>query len=249
MRSVASFHLLLIAALLLAGCSEPTPERSQAQVGAHDISFDAPLGWQRHDQEDGLFFKKEIAQIYVNDAGPVTVAKFKREIERAREVFRNGSLEQANDILNALNLRSYFTSIERWESFSDSLSEARALGSGRTYHDPDAIERAYTELLVQVASLPDRDITSLAIEALANYEPLDRRSIQSQSALVVDGQRAMLINTWDKLNHVQPMRYVFVINDGSFLVIRTGLGLFADIEPAFEALVASLRFQEGTTAK
>ena len=40
----------------------------------------------------------------------------------------------------------------------------------------------------------------------------------------------------------QPMRYAFVVNDGNFLVDRTGLGTFADIEPAFEALVTSLRF-------
>jgi hypothetical protein len=105
------------------------------------------------------------------------------------------------------------------------------------------VESAYTELLVQLEALPDRDITTLAVEALADFEPLDRRTIRNRSPMLIDGRSALLVETWDRLNHIQPMRYIFILNEGRFLVVRSGLGQFSEIEPAFEAIAASLTLQ------
>jgi hypothetical protein len=41
-------------------------------------------------------------------------------------------------------------------------------------------------------------------------------------------------------------RYISVMNDGNFLVIHTGSGVYSDIEPSFEALAASVRFQDAS---
>ena len=233
--------LIAIATSVVAGgCAEEPPEPLSLQVGAHRIAFDAPQGWQRIDRGAEQFFKRELDQIFLNDAGPVTVEGFRQEVERAREVFRGGSLEQANDILNAIHWRSAFPSKDRWDAFYASLSAARGLSSGRDHHDPFAVESAYKEVLVQLATLPDRDIETLAKEALAEFEPVDRRTIRAQSPMIVDGRQAWRIETWDRLNHTGLMRYIFVLDNGRFLVIRTGLGNFKKIEPSFEAMVASL---------
>ncbi len=235
--------------LTLGACSEPIPEQLHVKVGVHNVAFDAPQGWQHIDEDTRHQFKNGLAQIFLNDSGPVSAEGFQREIERAREVYRRGELGRANDILNALRLRTSFPSVAHWKPFAESLNRARGLGTGRSRPDPDIIERAYTEILVQIAALPKRDIETLAIEALAEYEPLDRRTISAQRAMIVDERSALLIDTWDRLNHIQPMRYIFVLSGGNFLIVRTGLGTFSDIEPTYENLVATLRFQDALEAE
>lgn len=233
--------LVVFAYTSLVGCAKP--EKSILGIGSHELSLHSPAEWQQVEQEDAYTFKSGLSQILLHDTGPVTIEKFQREIERARDVFRGGELPQANDILNALRFRPYFPSLERWQTFADALNRARNLGTRREHPDPDAIEQAYTEMLVQIASLPNRDIESMAIEALARYEPLDRRSIAAQQALIVDGNSALLIETWDRLNHIGRARYVFILNNGNFLVVRTGLGDFSAMEPVFQSLLASIEFR------
>jgi hypothetical protein len=232
---------LIVAMAFLAGaCAEEAPVKVSLVVGVHTVTFDAPEGWQHFGDEKEHLFKKEIAQIFLTDAGPVTVHGFKEEVERARTAFREVGIEQANDILNSIRWRSSFPSIDRWETFSASLMQARGLWDRREHYDPDAVESAYTELLVQLETLPDRDIATLAIEVLADIEPLDRRTIRDQIPMLIDGRSALLVETWDRLNHIQPMRYIFVLSEGRFLIVRSGLGQFSEIEPAFDAIATSL---------
>jgi len=235
--------LIVAIAILVGGCAEEAPVQLSLNVGAHALTLDAPEGWQHFEEEKEHLFKKEIAQIFLTDAGPVTVEGFKREVERARLVFQEVGIEQANDILNDIRWRSSFPSVDRWQAFSTSLTQARGLWDRREHYDPFAVESAYTELLVQLETLPDRDITTLAVEVLADIEPLDRRTIHNQRPMLIDGRSALLVETWDRLNHVQPMRYIFVLNEGRFLIIRSGLGQFSEIEPVFGAITASLRIQ------
>ena len=229
--------------LLAGGCAGEAPAPLSLQVGFHRVVVDAPQGWEHIDHGAEQLFKRNFDQILLNDAGPVTVAGFRQEVERAREVFRGGNLGQANDILNDLRWRSSFPSKDRWDTFHASLNRARGIGPGRRQHDPFAVESAYTEVLLQLATLPQRNIATLAQELLADFEPVDRRTIRNEGPMVIAGRQAWRIDTWDRLNHIQPMRYIFVLDEGRFLVIRTGLGKFEDIEPTFEAVVASLRFQ------
>lgn len=245
MRALRSAGALAVAGIgfLLGGCAGEAPEPLTLDVGAHRVVFEAPEGWQLIDRGAEQFFKRDFDQIFLNDSGAVTVDGFRREVERARDVFRGGDLEKANDILNDLRWRSAFPSVDRWKAFAESLNRARGLGDRRQHHDPDVVESAYTELLVQLAALPERDIATLAMEVLADFEPIDRRTVRNESPAVIDGRQAWQIDTWDRLNHIQPMRYIFVLDQGRFLVMRTGLGQFPDIEPAFEAVAASLRFQ------
>lgn len=250
MRALSNVAALtaIAMAFLVGGCAGEAPEPMSLKVGAHQVVFDTPQGWQHFDKGAEQFFKREFDQIFLNDPGPVTIEGFRREVERAREVFRSGSLEQANDILNAISWRSAFPSKGRWDTFYVSLTAARGLGSGRQHHDPFAVESAYKEILVQLATLPERDIETLAKEALAEFEPVDRRTVRAQNPMLVDGRQAWLIETWDRLNHIGLVRYVFVLDDGRFLVLRTGLGDFKTIEPAFEAIVASLQFEQQPSA-
>ncbi len=241
--NIAAAFVAIGLSVLIVGCAEEAPEPLGLQVGAHQVTIDAPQGWQHFDKGAEQFFKRDFDQIFLNDTGPVTVAGFQQEVERAREVFRGGSLEQANNILNAINWRSAFPTNDRWDAFYTSLNAARGLGSGREHHDPFLVESAYKEVLVQLATLPDRDIETLAKEALAEFEPVDRRTIRSQSPMIVDGRQAWRIESWDRLNHIGLMRYIFVLDNGRFLVIRTGLGQLSNMEADFDAITTSLRFR------
>ena len=245
MRALRSAGALAVAGMgfLLGGCAGEAPEPLTLDVGAHRVVFEAPEGWQLFDRGAEQFFKRDLDQIFLNDAGAVTVDGFRREVERARDVFRGGNLEQANDVLNAVRWRSSFPSKDRWDTFYASLTRARGLGSGREHYDPFNVESAYKEILVQLDTLPQRDIETLAMEALAEFEPVDRRTVRTQNPMIIDGRQAWLIETWDRLNHVGLARYIFVLDNGRFLVIRSGLGQFSNIEPDFEAITASLHFQ------
>ena len=61
--------------------------------------------------------------------------------------------------------------------------------------------------------------------------------------VAVDGRGALLIDTWDRLNHTQRFRHVFVLNEGNLLLARMELGRFEEMEAAFDDLVASLSFR------
>jgi hypothetical protein len=66
------------------------------------------------------------------------------------------------------------------------------------------------------------------------------RAVASEQAVVIDGRDAVILQSWDKLSHANRRNYLFVLNRGNLLVVRTELGDFSELEPAFRGLVDSL---------
>lgn len=65
---------------------------------------------------------------------------------------------------------------------------------------------------------------------------------EAREAFLNDDPEAARVDTWDRLNHTQRKRHVFILNNGNLLVIGMGLGRFAEMEKVFDTVVASLRF-------
>lgn len=241
-RSAAAQVALLSGLLLAIGCApDPPPAPKPLTVGVHEVELVVPPGWQHYDHGRQQRFEHGIEQISLTDLGPATPGGLQREITHARELFRRGQREDARAHLAGLRLRSAFPSVQRWESFMGPWRQIRSGGTA----DPEALEQAYTEVLAQVAALPTPDMATIAARALAELGHDERRDVASERAMAVDGRQALLVDTWDRLSHASRKRHVFILNEGNLLVARMELGTFAEMEPAFEALMASLHLPTG----
>jgi hypothetical protein len=238
-----SFAAALCGLLLTCACSAPERDPLPLTVGVHEIQLIVPPEWQRFDHGREQRFEIEMLRISLADMGPATREGFHREIAHARELYRLGQLEDARALLNTLQLRPAFPSEQRWTSFALAWNKIRRAGLGRVPLEPSAVESAYTEVLVEVDALPKPDIASLAIAVLERIGHDQRRDVAEQRAMAVDGRGALLIDTWDRLNHTGRFRHVFVLNEGNLLLARMEMGRFEDMEPAFDDLVASLSFR------
>lgn len=230
--------------LVLAGCAcqSSAAETLALTVGAHRVTLTAPERWAHIDAGDRHRFRWRGAQIEVADLGPVTTAGIRSEIQRARALYLIGSATESSDVVNGLRLRGLFASQQQWDDFLvawDAVRRARANDNRATKR---AVDRAFQTVLRDIARVPQPSFTALAAGAVAEFEPMERREIATQREVSIAGRSALVIDTWDRLAHAQRMRYAFVVNEGSVLMVRMAFGAFERIEGAFDDLVASIRY-------
>jgi hypothetical protein len=234
---------LLLGLVLAIGCAPQPPAPTEVTVGAHQVALVVPDGWQHYDHGRQQRFEKGMAKISLADMGPGTREGFKREVEYARELFRRGQIADARDRLGRLQVRRAFPSDERWRVFLESWRVVR--GTRRDSHpDSRTVERAYGAILAQISALPDPNLPSIARVMLDEMGHDERHDIAEEEAMAVDRRDALRVDTWDRLSHDFRKRYVFILDGGNILVAWTEFGKFAEMEEAFDALVASLELLE-----
>jgi hypothetical protein len=238
-----SFGAVLCGLLLTCACFAPETDPVSVTIGVHEVQLVVPPEWQHYDHGREQRFEIELLRISLADMGPATPEGFHREIVHARELYRLGQLEDARTLLNTLQLRPAFPSKQRWTSFAIPWNKIRRVGLGRASLEPGAVESAFTEVLIEIEALPTRDIASLASVVLERTGHDERRDVAEQRAMAIDGRGALLIDTWDRLNHTQRFRHVVVLNEGNLLLARMELGRFEEMQAAFDDLVASLSFR------
>jgi hypothetical protein len=219
-------------------CAQQAP-KEQWTIGVHDLSLTVPAGWDHLDHGLEHRFHRELSQISLADIGPVTPPAYLRQIEHARELFRNDQALDARAHLDRLNLRSAFTSARRWEEFAESWKVARD-GGQKLGTTPFEVENAYAEVLRQVARLATPELDILVHRALPELDHGAQRDVAGQREVEIDGCPGMWVETWDRLSHDHRQSYLFVLNGGNLLVARMELGKYPEMQPAFNALVDSL---------
>jgi hypothetical protein len=231
--------------VLLCACApahEPPRDPIPLTVGVHDVELLVPHGWQHYDHGREQRFENGFPQITLTDMGPATPEAFVREIAYARELYRRGQIEDARARLLRLRLRRAFPSEQRWKEIEERWNVVWGKGG---FLDLRLVEQAYTTVLARVTALPDPDLPAIARVTLEEIGHDERRDVAEQEPLVIGGRDALRVDTWDRLNHDLRKRHVFILNQGSVLVARMELGRFAEMEAAFDALVASLELPEG----
>ena len=229
--------------LLTCGCSAPDPDPLPLTIGVHEVQLIVPADWHHFDHGREQRFENGMQHISLADMGPATREGFHREISHARELYRLGQLEDARAHLSTLSLRPAFPSEQRWRSFVIPWNKIRRAGLGRVPLEPSAVESAYTEALAEIDALPTSDMASLAASVLKRIGHDERYDIALQRAMAIDGRGALLIDTWDRLNHTHRRRHVFVLNEGNLLLARMETGRFQEMETTFDDLIATLRFR------
>lgn len=242
--NVGNFLALIGGVLSLPACSDPhpPPDPLLLTIGVHEVKIIAPPNWEHLDHGREQRFDKGMTQISLADMGPATREGFAREITHARELFRQRQLEDARAQLNDLHLRPAFPSQQRWDSFVKPWDKTRKAGQGLNSADTDTIERAYTEVLAEISALPTSDLPTIAAATLERLGHDERYAVAQQQAMAISGRPALLVDTWDRLSHAHRRRHVFVLNEGNLLVARMEAGQFSEMEPVFDAMVASLEF-------
>jgi hypothetical protein len=230
--------------LLCACATAPGPPRDSIAltVGVHDVELIVPDGWQHYDHGREQRFESGFHQITLTDMGPAMPEAFAREIAYARELYRRGQVEDARSHLRRLRLRRAFPTERSWRESQEPWNVVWGKGG---FLDLRLVEQAYTTVLARVSALPDPDLPAVARVTLEEIGHDERRDVAEEEALVIAGRDALRVDTWDRLHHDLRKRHVFVLNEGSVLVARMELGWFAEMEAAFDALVASLELPEG----
>jgi hypothetical protein len=218
---------------------EPPPVR--LTIGVHDIALRVPEGWQHLDHGLEHRFHRGLLHISMADIGPVTREGYLREIDHARELFRNNQAEDAKAHLGNLQLRSAFPGTRQWEAISDSWYVARDGGLRRKTPWYD-VEAAYDVVVKAVERLQTPDLPTLVERVFSSLDTGVHREIAEQHPVVIDGRPGMRVETWDRLSHDHRKSCLFVLNEENMLVARMEIGEFAEMQPAFEVLANSLEF-------
>jgi len=234
--------VVLLGVAGFAAC-DPPPATSLA-VGVHDVELRVPEGWQHYDHGQEHRFENGFNQISLEDLGPATPEAYQREVALARALFERGQLADAREQLGGLAVRIAFPTEERWESFEEPWKLVSLAGHRGKPFNTEAVTLGYSEVLAQIGALPMCDLATTVTGILDRLDTTGMREIAEQEPLAIGGRDALRVDTWDRLSHDWRQRYVFVLNNGNLLVARMELGKFPEMEPAFQALLTSLRFSE-----
>ena len=97
------------------------------------------------------------------------------------------------------------------------------------------------------ATPPPRDPEALIDWGLASVDAGvghdQRREVRFRRTVTVDGREMVDIETWNRLDHTNPQRILFVPDDGELLALQTVGMASADSLAAFEAIRNSLHFR------
>jgi hypothetical protein len=236
MRALIARALVVLLGAVLAGCGADEPQPVTAQVGLHQVSFAVPEGFAHYDHGREHRLERTEGDLVITDLGPVTADGFGRVIAEARELSEAGRRDDAATLLRELRLWQVLTSDQNTR---DALQAVDRIANSRSEAEVDA---AYDRLEVLVGGLPPPVLRNLASDVLADLGHDERRDIERESKLRLDGRDALQISTWQRLTHDLRRRHVFVVNRGHLLVIRTDMGRDEVLGPAFDELIRSFAF-------
>jgi hypothetical protein len=228
--------------LTVASCAA-TPVRHALTVGHHPISIVVPTGWQLIDRGGVIVMRSDDAEIQIEDLGPVGPLGVRREVERARELWREGRDDYARWRLRTVPVPdALFATAEQREEFWSSWSEVSHEGGAPSRA---AVDAAFDRILAYTSTLEHPDVDALASAALERDDPDARRDVALRTRRIVDGHSAVVLDTWYRLSHTSRQRVVMVFDDGCLLELRTERQALARSAVALERVLGSLRFEAG----
>jgi hypothetical protein len=240
--SLYRFPLLLVLLPALACAPEPQEEPPlQLTVGIHDLSVHKPDGWVHLDHGLEHRFQKDLNQIAITELGPATPDAYLREIDHARELFRNFQLGDAQAHLDKLDLRNAFPGSKSWDEISDAYHVAHDGGLKRESTRQE-IEASY-DLLIDAFERMDPPTMQEIVGALTfKIDSGAHRELAAQRPATIGGREGMRVKTWDKMTHESGRSFLFVLNEGNVLAVHMAFGKQAEMQAAFDALAGSIEF-------
>lgn len=233
-------RILAVAAVALAACGAGDAPRTFA-VGEHRVSVRVPGGWEVREQGRAVRLRSAGVELVLQDLGPAGPLGIRREAERAQDLWRAGRVDEARWRLANVPLPPW--------RFANAVEE-RALrtmwfnlaGESSRALPYDAAAPRLVEVLAAVARLPERTLPELADAGLATLGHDERRDVKARAPVTVGGNEALDVETWTRLAHTSPRRYVFVRNDDFLLALYTATDADAGAVKTLVAVRDSLQF-------
>lgn len=232
---------------LLAGCGSREAPRA-FELGPHRGQLHVPSGWVVLDQGRQWRLRKGDAELVLQDLGAAGPEGIRREVERARELWREGRVDEARwRLRNVRAPRELFAAaVDReafWAAWAAFLDD-----KARVVPYPE-IDPAFSDVLARVDALPPPDLPALSDGGLRMLGHDQRRDVKSRQTLKVGGRDALDVETWNRLSHANPQRFLFIAHDGYLLALYTARQSDATALEAFASVRDSLHFAAADSAR
>jgi hypothetical protein len=244
---------VLLAALLAAGCSgrpvavTPPPRHYLLAPGDHRIAIDVPRDWTVVSQGNEIRIRKGtiekgVLTIEIHDLGPAGLEGVRDEIQRARDLWIAGKDGDARWRLRRVMVsREWFPTATQRSNFWSELNDLTDAGP---HTDFSEVEGNFIALLDSVRALEPLPFDAAVDQALGSVEDLkSRRQIGSRRSVTIDGHDSQVIETWYRLAHSDPRRYVVIRNRSRLLAIWMDASRSGAPYPSFDEIVRSLRIE------
>lgn len=238
--------LLAASAAAFAACGAHDAPRTFA-IGEHRVSARVPAGWEVLDQGRQVRLRGAGAELVLQDLGAAGPVGLRREVERAQDLWRAGRVDEARWRLYNVPLPEYlFATPEQARAFRDAWSGVTADAARALTGDEPA--RRFVAVMGAVAELREPTLPELARHGLAVLGHDERRDVRASEPVAVAGGDALDVQTWNRLAHTSPRRFVFVRNDDFLLVLYTAADADGDAATAFTAVRDSLQLLPAAAA-
>ena len=112
------------------------------------------------------------------------------------------------------------------------------------YGDRHLLRKERTLISIERIKWRGDDFDEAISNGLKNLKEGEQRDEASRTRLTVGGKDAVLVETWDRLSHNWPRRFLFVWSGQDFVVLYTMAGAVEEAEPVFKAFTASFAFAD-----
>lgn len=234
---------LLVATLAMAmavACDQPSREVS---VGEHRLFVAVPSGWQTLDQGRQLVFRKDSAELelVLSDLGAVRPEGLRKEVMRARDLWRDGRESEARSRLREVPLRKeLFATRDDYERFLAAWQAVEGVPLDTSFA---TVNVPFDQFLQVIDSTQPPTLEAIADDALPRLGHDERRfELRSRQTTRVDGREAIAVETWRSLTHTDPRRFLIVVNEGRVLALRCDRCSDPVMAEGFDQVSASLHF-------
>ena len=232
---------------LLAGCDLREAPRA-FELGEHRGQVRVPAGWTALDHGRQWRLRNREAALVLQDLGAAGPPGIRREVERARELWRRGGVDEARWRLRNVPVpRELFPTAAERETFWAAWSAF--FGDPARVVPYAEIDSTFSDVLARVDALPPPDLPALADAGLKALGHDQRRDVKSRQALKVGGRDALDVETWNRLSHANPQRFLFIAHDGYLLALYTAGQADAEMLSAFASVRDSLHFAAADSAR
>ena len=239
MNAPGAAALVLAAAVAATACGPRDTERA-LDLGDQQVRVRIPGGWEAIDQGRQFRVRKGASELVLQDLGPVGPAGIRREVERARELWRSGQGDAALARMGRIPVpRELFATNEARNEFWAAWSGVSRSPATTPIAD---LEPAFEDILALVNAMPPHDLSALEPTALAELGHDQRRDIKSRTSLRIDGRDALDLATWTRQSHEGPQRLLLVLNDGYLLALSTRQSADPEAARAFDSFRDGLHF-------
>ena len=246
LRSICvSLTLALMASF--SGCGENPSQSAQTAdvqieklVGIHQLKFIVPRGWQHLDQGATQAFRNPGALLELDDLGTFSRLDIIDHIKAAQALYANGEPLAAQEHLKRLPfIQAAFLKAEDWLRVEDNWHN---LTERQERDRPRDVKAAYKQVLNSLYQQPKTDLSLVARKLLQIEDRSGQREVSQENAFSIDGRKAVLIETWDRLSHSMKKQHLFVLNEGNILALTVRLGPYDSVAQPFNEIATSLTF-------